>query len=653
VPLAFVHLALITSLGGTPRSVGPGDGAPVHAATAARPVIGDGRGNAAALRYLEAANAFPSLGEWMIRRAALTTTDSLERRALYSRIHSPIVLARLLETEAVARENTGDLRGAALRYDSLGRVIDATRLRLAVATRPAERTALRETLVAFAEQRAGTPEVQDAIDLLFDSKLVPTAQEALILARAASKSRLASRAVTLFPRAIASGLATPADRLAYGLVLAQVGRHREAIAVLRRVPPGSASALEAAYQQAVSLNRMGQRMPALAILKRLGQDEDSALATKALFLAGDINWRANQDDQARAAWLTLVRRFPLRELAPRAAFLAALVQWENGHQLDAAEEWERTHQVYGGQDGLAAGYWAGRAFDEAGQHRRAEGLWQSVLARDSLSYYAVASFRRLGIEPWTPPPAPDRFESFTDLDSLASRLAGLRSLSMTQEIEWERDWLLADRRRQPERMLAAADLLRRDGQAAASVTLARRALLTGAPADARTYRLIFPLLHSEELQAEAGAAGVDKSLVAALIRQESIWEPAARSRTGAIGLMQVMPATGREIARTLKVTRWSAEALLDPATNIRFGTYHLAAVLRRFEGDLARALAAYNAGASRVTTWNGTGPARDPELFVERITIPETRDYVRIIQRNLMLYKALYGEGSWPLAVSR
>src|SRR5512147_656330 len=104
-----------------------------------------------------------------------------------------------------------------------------------------------------------------------------------------------------------------------------------------------------------------------------------------------------------------------------------------------------------------------------------------------------------------------------------------------------------------------------------------------------------------------------------------------------------MPGTGREIARALKVSRWNAEALLDPATNIRFGTYHLAAILRRFEGDLSRALAAYNAGASRVTTWNGPDDVRDPELFIERITFRETRDYVRIIERNLTLYRALYG----------
>jgi len=579
----------------------------------------------------------------MIRRAALATADSLERRELYSRIHSPIVLARLLETEAEARENTGDFQGAALRYDSLGRVVDATRLRLALATRPGERAALRAVLVAFAEQKAGTPDVQAVIDLLSASKLVPTAQEALALARAATRSRLASRAVSLYPRALASGLATADDRLSYGQALAQVGRHHDAIVALKRVPVSSPAGPAAAYQRAVSLDRMGQRTAALAILKRLGQDHDSALAAKALFLAGDVNWRANATAPARAAWLQLVQRYPLSEPAPRAAFLAALVEWDNGHQLEAAEEWERTHQVYGGQDGLAAGYWAGRAFDAAGQRRRAEGLWQSVIARDSLSYYAVASFHRLGLEPWSPPPAADRFESYPDLDSLAARLTALRSLSMTQEIGWERDWLLADWRRQPERLLAAADLLRRDGQAAVSVTLARRALLAGAPADARTYRLIFPLLHGEELDAQAGAAGVDKSLLAALIRQESTWEPAAKSHAGALGLMQVMPATGREIARALKLTHWSAEALLDPATNIRFGTYHFAAILRRFEGDMARALAAYNAGASRVTTWNGAGATRDPEAFVERIDIRETRDYVRIIQRNLTLYRALYG----------
>jgi len=633
----LLQIALLTTLDGPLGESGPG-----HSGVRLAPT---GRTSHPALqRDLAASATIPSLTEWLIRRAALSTADSIARRALYEKISSPIVLAHLLETEAEARELNGDLLGAALRYDTLGRVIDATRLRLAAAAGRAERLALRDTLVAYAGRRAGSADVGAALELLATVKAQITPSQALVLARAAGKSRLPSQAVAFFPRAIRVGIATPADHLSYGMALAQMGRYREALRAFARVPASAAVAPEAGYQRALTLNQMGQRTPALATLARLFDNDDSLMASKALFLAGDIHWRADEDAAARTAWLDLVHRYPGNDNAPRAAFLAGLIQWENGHALEAGEEWERAHQIFAGLEGQAAGFWAGRAFDKGGQRRRAEGLWQSVIARDSSSYYAVASFRRLGLPPWSPPPAPDRFESFEDLDSAASRITMLRSLSMSQEVQWERDWLLADARRQPERLLAAADLLRRDGQPGAAVTLARRALSAGAPRDARTYRLIYPLLHEDEIKAQAEAAGVDQSVIAALIRQESVWEPEARSRAGALGLMQVMPATGREIARALKVSGWSAETLLDPATNIRFGTHHLAGILRRFEGDLSRALAAYNAGASRVTTWNGRGDSRDPELFIEHISFQETRDYVRVIERNLALYRSLYRE---------
>lgn len=603
-----------------------------------------GLGNPDSSARAAATTVIPSFNEWLIRRTALTTPDSLDRQVLYQKIKSPIVLAHLLETEAQARELNGDPLGAAIRYDSLGRVLDATRLRLPLATKSSQRLVLRDSLIAFAGRRAGTPDVAAALDLLARMQVQTTAAQSLQLARAASKSRLGSKAATLFPRAFAAGLGTPADRLSYGMALAQVGRHREAVAAFAKVASGSREANEANYQRAISLNRLNQRAAALAILSRLAKSSDSLIAAKSLFSAGEINWRADQDSAARTAWLSMIDRFPKYENAPRAAFLAGLIQWENGHELQAGEEWERAHQMFAGSEGLAAGYWAGRAFDRAGQRKRAEGLWQSVIARDSASYYAVVSFKRLGLEPWSPPAAADKFESFVDLDSAAARLASLRSLAMTQEIEWERDWLLADARWQPERLLAAANVLQQDGQPSAAVTLARRALVRGAPADARTYRLIFPLLHTEDLKAQAEAAGVDRAVIAALIRQESIWNPAAKSRAGALGLMQVMPATGKEIARALKLPQWTTEALLDPSINIRVGTYHLAAILRRFEGDLSRTLAAYNAGASRVPGWNGRIDPQDPELFIERISFQETRDYVRIIQRNLAMYRALYRE---------
>jgi soluble lytic murein transglycosylase len=106
--------------------------------------------------------------------------------------------------------------------------------------------------------------------------------------------------------------------------------------------------------------------------------------------------------------------------------------------------------------------------------------------------------------------------------------------------------------------------------------------------------------------------------------------------------MQVLPATGARLAKGLGLTGWSAEQLYDPAVNLEFGTSHLAASLERHGGDLVRALAAYNAGESRVAAWVTAVPADDRDLFIERIPFAETRDYVRVVQRNIALYRALY-----------
>ncbi len=605
-----------------------------------------GRYAEARQRYIEASTSVPDIGDWLLRRAALVTPDSAARAELYARITLPIVRARLPETEARARERAGDFRGAALRYDSLGLVVDAARMRLAARPGNVERRILRRELVEFIAARAGSPDAQAAIELLSASGLELPPDQALTVARAAARGRMAARAVALFPGAFAAGIATPEDRLAYGLALAQLGRHREALAAYTRVPRDHPAAKEAGYHRAVSLARLGLADSAIAVVMRLVQEADSgsAVAARGLFLAGDLRWRAGDSAGARRYWLELGRISPDHEAAGRAGFLAALVLWESGRAAEAAAEWRKVQARHDGPDGLAAGYWAGRAFEQLGQTPVARGLWQSVIAREPLSYYAVTSARRLGIPSWAPPAGGDQFQSYPDLDNTATRLALLRALEMTEELDWERTSLMTETSAPPERLLALADLLRRDGQPSAASALGRRALRAGAAGDTRTYRLIYPLLHEAELRQQAATAGVDPIVVAALIRQESNWEAAARSRVGALGLMQVMPATGAELARALGIKRWSADRLLDPATNIRLGTHYLASTLRRFDGNLPRALAAYNAGASRVSRWAMGAAADDPELFVERITFTETRDYVRIVQRNLALYRSLYGD---------
>ena len=153
---------------------------------------------------------------------------------------------------------------------------------------------------------------------------------------------------------------------------------------------------------------------------------------------------------------------------------------------------------------------------------------------------------------------------------------------------------------------------------------------------------MYPLLRRDALVAQARANHLDPALVAAVIRQESSWNPRAVSRAGARGLMQVMPPVGKEIAQSRNYPLWDPALLFDADVSLELGTSHLRAALAE-SNALPRALAAYNAGASRVRRWAQRTGADDPELFIERIPFVETRDYVRIVIRNAEMYRGLYG----------
>ncbi|HEX6630578.1 MAG TPA: lytic transglycosylase domain-containing protein, partial [Gemmatimonadaceae bacterium] len=159
----------------------------------------------------------------------------------------------------------------------------------------------------------------------------------------------------------------------------------------------------------------------------------------------------------------------------------------------------------------------------------------------------------------------------------------------------------------------------------------------------RTYRTIYPVVHRDVLAAEAAEHELDPALVAALIRQESNFQANARSAANARGLMQLLPSVGRGIARAMDFPVWEDALLYEPDVNVRLGTAHLASLMKEYDGVLPNVLAAYNAGGSRVTRWQRkTGADDDPELFAERIPYDETRDYVRIVERNRAIYRALY-----------
>jgi soluble lytic murein transglycosylase len=215
-------------------------------------------------------------------------------------------------------------------------------------------------------------------------------------------------------------------------------------------------------------------------------------------------------------------------------------------------------------------------------------------------------------------------------------------LGLPDEARSEYEQVARDAESSAEGLLAAAAALRGAGLASQGIRLARRAVARGAPADARVYRLLYPVVHAEGLVAEARARGLEPGFVAALIRQESLFDPRATSGAGARGLMQVMPEVGATVARTRGFPEWDPVLLWQPDVSLAIGTLHLSELAARYR-EPARVLAAYNAGISRVERWSGKNGMDDAEMFAERIPFVETRDYVRIVQRNRDLYRVLYG----------
>ena len=158
------------------------------------------------------------------------------------------------------------------------------------------------------------------------------------------------------------------------------------------------------------------------------------------------------------------------------------------------------------------------------------------------------------------------------------------------------------------------------------------------------WQMLFPLPYKDDVVRSAKARDIDPYSVAALIRQESEFNPGAHSRANAYGLMQLIPATGRMMGRQTGIRVASTTTLLNPSVNIQLGTQYLRGQLNNWDGDWVQTLAAYNAGPGRVREWLTWNRYREPAEFVESIPFTETREYVQAVLRNADMYRKLYGE---------
>lgn len=318
------------------------------------------------------------------------------------------------------------------------------------------------------------------------------------------------------------------------------------------------------------------------------------------------------------------------------------LRYLHDHQA-AGRHFGRIPQITTHPTSLArAGYWLGRVAEAAGRNDEARRHYREA-ARRSAAYYGQLAGARLGRRTISVrrPPALNRKQPADQGDRELVRAVELLYLTGNRDLVIP---FVADLDR------IDVGVLTRIAEAIAGRKDARAMLAIGRGALARGLafeRYAFPGIGLPKYASIGPKA--DRSLVYAIARAESAFNPTVISTAKAIGLMQVTPATGRTIARRLGIKYHPKRLLKDPSYNVQLGSAQIAHLVNAYDGNHVLAFVGYNAGPGRVKQWIARyGDPRDPTVdvvdWVERIPFTETRIYVQRVMENLQVYRARFGE---------
>jgi peptidoglycan lytic transglycosylase len=418
---------------------------------------------------------------------------------------------------------------------------------------------------------------------------------------------------------------------------------------LARAPDDDRPAL--ALERGRLLYRADKLGAALEALEGV-DDTQEAEAAEAEYLRGLVLEERGQLADAALAWERTVARYPARDVAASALWRLGWLAYLGGDPAGAAERWVRLRELRQGQRyRTQAGYWAGRARQQLGAGPQAVPLFEGVWAESPRGYYGILAAARLA-DSRPAPPAPSVQLPTDPARALAAdpdyvRIEMLRQLGLPTFAADEIDDAVSRAVIDPVKLFWLAIACQQSGRYDLSLRIVRQhfsALIrSGHPATPRAFwETAYPIGWRTELRDAAGRAGLDPLLLAAIVREESSFYPAARSRAGARGLMQVLPQTAHMIAGRWGLAWKEGDLLDEPGPNLRIGAAMLADLLREFP-DPRLAIAAYNAGVGTVRGWWSTRRTSDVEAFVEQMPYEETRGYVKRVVVSWEEYRRLYG----------
>ena len=407
---------------------------------------------------------------------------------------------------------------------------------------------------------------------------------------------------------------------------------------------------------------------------------ESASAPDFLVSAGRIYERDNQLDLAAQTWERVANDYPGSEQTSTALFWAGITRYRQNDYAGALAIFNRDLLLATApEDQARAQFWIGKTQTQLGDHAAAQQAWQQGQAIDKTEYYSQRSrdvllgrglFETPSLVNLQPDLKKERQEaeawvrirfnlpSETDLTGPGSvaqdprfiRGTELWELGMYDEARLEFESLR-------DSVSASAVDTFRLGNHLLDIGLYRSAIfcmrqvLTLAGQDSQSASLEAPpyfnhvrygLYYHDLILQEEQNYGLDPLFMFSVIRQESLFEGFVQSNAGAYGLMQIIPATGDQIAGELQwPIGYNSDDLYRPNVSVRFGSYYLASNRDLFGGNMYAALAAYNGGPGSAAIWNNLA-GNDPDLLVEIIRFEETRDYIRLIYEIYGTYRMIY-----------
>lgn len=300
-----------------------------------------------------------------------------------------------------------------------------------------------------------------------------------------------------------------------------------------------------------------------------------------------------------------------------------------------------------------AEYWYARTIERQGQKEEAAAIYQRLASAPYADLYAMHSVSR-GAKREEERSNPLRREDRPDWRAIAEkempselRLAyELTALGAFSEARLE---IQKNARRENQRFGDAllADIYNSSGNYLLMYLAIRRAYPQLATVEQDTVpnyflSMYYPVKYQDEIRENAKRNDLDPYLVMGLILQESYYNPNARSRVGATGLMQIMAPTGKEIAGRLRIP-FGEKRLENPEVNVRLGTFYLKSLINTFGGNVYLAVASYNGGQGNVARWRKAAPGKPIDEFIESIPFPETRNYVKRVTMLRSAYSRIAG----------